>query len=63
MGVNLRNSEGYYDPTAFQALTNIAREAKAKRACNRNKTYIPGKYKPKHTTHIASISRKEDSKT
>lgn len=32
MGVNLRNSEGYYDPTAFEALSNIEREAKAARA-------------------------------
>lgn len=63
MGVNLRNSEGYYDPTAFQALTNIAREAKAKRACNRTKTYIPGKAKPKRTTHITSASHKEGSRT
>lgn len=32
MGVNMRNSEGYYDPTAFEALSNIEREAKAARA-------------------------------
>ena len=32
MGVNIRNSEGYYDPTAFEALSNIEREAKAVRA-------------------------------
>ena len=32
MGVNMRNSEGYYDPTAFEALSNIEREAKAVRA-------------------------------
>lgn len=32
MGVNMRNSEGYYDPTAFVALSNIEREAKAARA-------------------------------
>ena len=31
MGVNMRNSEGYYDPTAFEALSNIEREAKAAR--------------------------------
>jgi len=28
----MRNSEGYYDPTAFEALSNIEREAKAARA-------------------------------
>lgn len=32
MGVNMRNSEGYYDPTAYEALTNILREAKAVRS-------------------------------
>ena len=32
MGVNMRNSEGYYDPTAYEALSNIEREAKAVRA-------------------------------
>lgn len=32
MGVNMRNSEGYYDPTPYEALTNIEREAKAARA-------------------------------
>lgn len=31
MGVNMRNSEGYYDPTAYEALSNIVREAKAAR--------------------------------
>ena len=32
MGVNMRNSEGYYDPTAYEALTNIVQEAKAVRS-------------------------------
>ncbi len=32
MGVNMRNSEGYYDPTAYEALTKIEKEAKALRA-------------------------------
>lgn len=32
MGVNMRNSEGYYDPTAYEALSNIVREAKSARA-------------------------------
>ena len=32
MGVNMRNSEGYYDPTAYEALTNIFREAQAVRS-------------------------------
>lgn len=32
MGVNMRNSEGYYDPTAYEALSNIEREAKSVRS-------------------------------
>ena len=32
MGVNMRNSVGYYDPTAYEALSKIEREAKALRA-------------------------------
>lgn len=32
MGVNMRNSEGYYDPTAYEALMTIEKEAKALRA-------------------------------
>lgn len=32
MGVNMRNSEGYYDPTAYLALSKIEQEAKAARA-------------------------------
>jgi len=32
MSINMRNSEGYYDPTAYEALTKIEQEAKAIRA-------------------------------
>ena len=32
MSVNKRNSEGYFDPTAYEALTKIKREAKQARA-------------------------------
>ena len=32
MSVNKRNSEGYYDPTAYEALTKIKRAAKQARA-------------------------------
>ncbi len=31
MGVNKFNCEGYYDPTAYEALTKIEQEAKALR--------------------------------
>lgn len=30
MGVNKYNSEGYYDPTTYEAMTNIEREVKKK---------------------------------
>lgn len=30
MGINKFNSEGYYDPTPYEALTNIVREEKTK---------------------------------
>ena len=29
MGVSKYNSEGYYDPTAYEALTKVAQEEKA----------------------------------
>lgn len=29
MGVNMYNSEGYYDPTAYEALMTIEKDAKA----------------------------------
>lgn len=32
MSVNKRNSEGYFDPTAYEALSKIEREAKQARA-------------------------------
>ena len=31
MGVSKYNSEGYYDPTAYEALTKVAQEEKAAR--------------------------------
>lgn len=32
MGVNMYNSEGYYDPTAYEALSNIVKAEKAQRS-------------------------------
>lgn len=29
MGINMKNAEGYYDPTPYKALSNITREEKA----------------------------------
>ena len=31
MGINKYNSEGYYDPTVYEALSNIEKEEKAAR--------------------------------
>lgn len=31
MGINMYNAEGYYDPTSYEALTNIIKEARAVR--------------------------------
>lgn len=62
MGVNMRNSEGYYDPTVFHALSNIEREEKAKRAYKRANAPASHKSKPKHTFHIIKTSPKEVTK-
>lgn len=47
--MNRYNSEGYYDPTAYAALSNIAREEKAKR---RKENEQSKKYRP--LVYIAS---------
>ncbi|MCQ4922217.1 DUF4406 domain-containing protein [Tissierella carlieri] len=45
MGVNKFNSEGYHDPTAFEALTNIIEKEKAeKRAAFKPLVYICSPY-------------------
>lgn len=44
MGINKFNSEGYYDPTTYEALTNIAKEEKAARRMYRPLVYICSPY-------------------
>lgn len=62
MGVNMRNSEGYYDPTAYQALSNIEREAKAKRAAKKACTPPPCKVSPQYIYYRTITSSKEGTK-
>ena len=40
MGINKYNSEGYYDPTVYEALSNIEKEEKAARRVYRPLVYI-----------------------
>ena len=40
MGINKYNSEGYYDPTVYEALSNIEKEEKAARRIYRPLVYI-----------------------
>lgn len=44
MGINKFNSEGYYDPTTYEALTNIAREEKTAKRVYRPLVYICSPY-------------------
>ena len=40
MGINKYNSEGYYDPTTYEALSKIAKEEKATKRVYRPLVYI-----------------------
>ena len=44
MGINKYNSEGYYDPTVYEALSNIEKEEKAVRRVYRPLVYICSPY-------------------
>ena len=44
MGINKYNSEGYYDPTVYEALSNIAKEEKAAKRVYRPLVYICSPY-------------------
>ena len=44
MGINKYNSEGYYDPTVYEALSNIEKEEKAARRIYRPLVYICSPY-------------------
>ncbi len=41
MGVNKRNSEGYYDPTAYEALTKVIQETEGINTPVRNSRFRP----------------------
>ena len=44
MGINKYNSEGYYDPTVYEVLSNIEKEEKAARRVYRPLVYICSPY-------------------
>lgn len=44
MGINKYNSEGYYDPTTYEALSNIEKEEKATKRVYRPLVYICSPY-------------------
>ena len=44
MGINKYNSEGYYDPTVYEALSNIEKEEKEARRIYRPLVYICSPY-------------------
>lgn len=44
MGINKYNSEGYYDPTVYEALSNIEKEEKAAKRVYRPLVYICSPY-------------------
>ena len=44
MGINKYNSEGYYDPTVYEALSHIEKEEKAARRVYRPLVYICSPY-------------------
>ncbi len=44
MGINKFNAEGYYDPTTYEALTNIQREAADKKAAYLPLVYVCSPY-------------------
>ena len=51
-GISKYNSEGYRDPTAHEALTNVLREERnAEKAAAPQPHKKPGKNNPKEETH------------
>ena len=44
MGINKYNSEGYYDPTVYEALSNIEKKEKSARRVYRPLVYICSPY-------------------
>ena len=56
MSINKFNSEGYYDPTAYEALTNIEKEERALRAF-RPIVYICSPYAGDVATNVENARR------
>lgn len=52
MGINKYNSEGYQDPTVYEALTNIEKQEKAARKVYRPLVYICSPYAGDVETHV-----------
>ena len=56
MGVNKFNSEGYYDPTPYEALTNIFREERKNQAF-RPMVYVCSPYTGKVDSNLAKARK------
>lgn len=57
MNIERRNSEGYADPTAFEAMTKIADEEKAKNPAFRPLVYICSPYSGDIKTNVEAAKR------
>ena len=57
MNIERRNSEGYADPTAFEAMTKIAKEEKAKNSAFRPLVYICSPYSGEIETNVEAAKR------
>lgn len=57
MNIERRNSEGYADPTAFEAMTKIAEEEKAKYPAFRPLVYICSPYSGDIETNVEAAKR------
>ena len=57
MNIERRNSEGYADPTAFEAMTKIAKEEKAKNSAFRPLVYICSPYSGDIETNVEAAKR------
>ena len=57
MNIERRNSEGYADPTAFEAMTKITKEEKAKNSAFRPLVYICSPYSGDIETNVEAAKR------
>ena len=56
MGINKYNSEGYYDPTVYEALSNMEKEEKAARRVYRPLVYICSPYAGDVERNVNTVS-------